>query len=73
METIKELHKLGFRFGSTKMTVHCQVFEDNSGAIEIAIFPKIWPHTKHISIKYHHFQDYIDHGKICHQQHSATC
>jgi len=64
METIKEMHKLGFWFGSTKSTDHCWVFEDNSRAIEIATIPKIWPCTKHINIKYHHFRDYIDCGKI---------
>jgi len=42
METIKkELHKLGFWFGSTKPTFHCQVFEENHGAVEIATIPKI--------------------------------
>jgi len=64
METIKKLHRLGFRFGSTKPTVHCQVFEDNSGAIEIATMPKIRPRTKHINVKYHHFRDYVDQGEI---------
>jgi len=62
--TIKELHRLGFRFGSTEPTIHCWVFKDNSRAIEIATIPKIQPHTKHINVKYHHFRDYVDHGKI---------
>jgi len=64
METTKELHKLGFQFGSTMPTVHHQVFEDTSGVIEIVTIPKIWPCTKHINVKYHHFWDYIDWGKI---------
>jgi len=54
MEMIKELHRLGFWFGSTKPTIHCWVFEDNSGTIKLATMPK------HINIKYHHFQDYVD-------------
>jgi len=64
MEMIKELHRLGFWFGSTKPTIHCQVFQDNSSVIEIATVPKICPQTKHINVKYHHFWDYVDQGKI---------
>jgi len=64
MEMVKELHKLGFQFGSTKLTVHCLVFEDNSGTIEIATVPKICPCTKHINVKYHHFWDYVDQGEV---------
>jgi len=41
MELVKELLKLqGFNMVSTKPIVHCQVFEDNSGALEIAKGPK---------------------------------
>jgi len=64
MEMIKELHRLGFWFGSTKPTIHCQVFQDNSSVIEMATVPKICPQTKHINVKYHHFWDYVDQGKI---------
>jgi len=35
--------------------IHCKVFEDNEGAIEIANVPKMRPRTKHLNIKYHHF------------------
>jgi len=44
--------------------VHCRVFEDNSGAIEIAMVPKMRPRTKHINIKYHHFRDYVERGEV---------
>ena len=44
--------------------VHCRVFEDNSGAIEIAKVPKRRPRTKHINIKYHHFRDYVGRGEV---------
>jgi hypothetical protein len=47
---------------STK--VHCKVFEDNSGAIEIAKFPKYWPRTKHLNIRLFHFRGYVDRSEI---------
>jgi ATP-binding cassette subfamily B (MDR/TAP) protein 1 len=64
MELVKELKSHGFKMGSTKPKVHCQVFEDNTGAIEIATVPKMRPRTKHINIKYFHFRDYVEHGEI---------
>jgi hypothetical protein len=48
----------------TKPTVYCKVFEDNSGAIELAKVPKMRPRTKHINTKYHHFRKYVFDGKI---------
>jgi hypothetical protein len=44
--------------------VHCKVFEDNAGAIEIAIVPKMRPRTKHLNIKYHHFTEEVRKGTI---------
>ena len=38
--------------------VHCKMFEDNSGALAIAKFPKVRPRTKHINVKYFHFVEY---------------
>jgi len=43
----------GFNMCSTKPTVYCRDFEDNSGALEIAKVPKTRPRTKHINIKNH--------------------
>jgi len=45
--------------------IHCKVFEDNAGAIEIANVPKMRPRTKHLSIKYHHFREEVKKGTIC--------
>ena len=39
--------------------VRCTLFEDNSGALELARTPKMRPRTKHINIKYHHFREYV--------------
>jgi hypothetical protein len=40
--------------------VHCQIFEDNSGAYELVTTPKMRPRTKHINVKYHHFRSYVE-------------
>jgi len=64
MELIKDLKAHGFNTASHTPKVHCRVFEDNSGAIEIAKVPKMRPRTKHINIKYHHFRDYVERGEV---------
>ena len=43
IELLKELRKEGFKVRSITPQVKCRVFEDNSGAIEIATVPKICP------------------------------
>jgi hypothetical protein len=42
--------------------IHCKLFEDNNGAIELANVPKMWPRTKHLNIKYHFFHQYVQQG-----------
>ena len=42
----------------------CRVFEDNSSARTIATVPKYRPRAKHINIKYWHFIEHIEQGKI---------
>lgn len=59
MELLKEMKQLGFPIVSAKPIVHCKVFEDNSGAIEIASVHKFRPCTKHLNVKLHFFRDYI--------------
>jgi len=44
--------------------IHCKVFEDNAGAIEIANVTKMRPRTKHLNIKYHHFREEVKKGTI---------
>ena len=64
MELIKEMKNKGFPIGATIPRVHCRVFEDNAGAIEITRNPKYRPRTKHINIKYHHYRSYVDRKEI---------
>jgi Reverse transcriptase (RNA-dependent DNA polymerase) len=61
---LQELFDEGFDFQATNATILCTAFEDNEGALEMARTPKFRPRTKHINIKYHHFHDSIDDGKI---------
>ena len=44
--------------------MHCNFFENNSGALEIASTPKMRPRTKYLNVKYHHFRDLVDKGLI---------
>ena len=40
------------------------VFEDNSGALLLALEPRYRPHTNHICVKYHHFRQYVKNRTI---------
>ena len=44
--------------------IYCQVYEDNSGALEMAKVHKYRPRTKHLNVKLHHFRDYVNRGEI---------
>jgi hypothetical protein len=56
---LQEMKQLGYPVHSTTAKVHCRVFQDNSGAIEIANNPKYRPRTKHINVRYHFFRSHI--------------
>ena len=64
MGLIKEMKTFGFEVFSDKPIVHIKAFEDNSGAIEITQLPKIYLRTKHISIVFYHFREYLCMGWI---------
>ena len=64
MELLKEMKNLGFPVRSTVPKMHCKVFEDNSGALEMAKTHKYRPRTKHLNVKLHHFRDYITRNEI---------
>jgi hypothetical protein len=55
MAMLQEMKDLGFPVGSGDKALHCELFEDNSGALAIASMPKVRPQTKHINDKYFHF------------------
>lgn len=64
MELLKEMKALGYPVTKAEADVHCQVFEDNSGAVEIAREHKYRPRTKHMNTKLHHFRSYVDSKQI---------
>jgi len=64
MNLLKELKGRGFNINDKKTKVHCKVFEDNTGAIEIAREDKYRPRTKHLNIRLHHFRAYVEDGSI---------
>ena len=59
MNVVKEMQLMGEPVGATTPTVKCTLFEDNSGALVLAQAPAMWPRTKHINIKYHHFRSHM--------------
>ena len=52
---IKEMKEHNIPVICTKPFVYYKVFDDISGALELASLPKLCPHTKHINVCYHHF------------------
>jgi hypothetical protein len=64
MELIQEMKDHNIPVICTKPYVYCKVFEDNSGALELARLPKLCPRTKHINVCYHHFCKHVHKGLI---------
>ena len=51
MEILKEMKAHGIDIADARAKLHCQVFEDNSGALEMARVHKFRPQTKHLNVK----------------------
>jgi hypothetical protein len=64
MELVKEMRERKFEIVNTQPYVYCKVFEDNSGALELARLPRLRPRTKHINVCYHHFREHVRKGLI---------
>ena len=64
MNLIDEMKKHNLVQHRCATKVHCKVFEDNIGALEMAKEHKYRPRTKHMLIKYHHFRHYVDAKRI---------
>jgi hypothetical protein len=64
MELLREMKRENFPIFKTKPKLHCKIFEDNSGALEMAKTHKYRPRTKHLNVKLHHFRDYVTRGEI---------
>jgi len=59
LRLLQEMEDRGFQVHTHRAKVHCKVFEDNSGALEIANNPKFRPRTKHINQRYHFFRSFV--------------
>ncbi len=64
MNLLEEMREQDFQVICTKPYVYCKVFEDNSGALELARLPKLRPRTKLINVCYHHFCEHVRKGLI---------
>ena len=64
MNMMEEMQEQGISMMDSKAKINCKVFEDNSGALNIASMPKMRPRTKYINIKYWHFREHLEQGKI---------
>ena len=54
LELKKEIRSYHIKSHLATPKFHCKIFEDNSGALEMARTPKIRPHIKHINNAYNH-------------------
>jgi hypothetical protein len=61
---LQEKREQDFKVLCTEPYVFYKVFEDNSGALELARLPKLCPRTKHINSCYHHFHEHVQKGLI---------
>ena len=59
MNLLQEMKGKGFPIVTTKTGVTCKIYEDNSGALEMARTEKYRPRTKHLNIKLHHFRQHV--------------
>ncbi len=64
MGLLQEMREKNFNVLCTEPYVYCKVFEDNSGALELARLPKLCPRTKHINVCCHHFPKHVRKGLI---------
>jgi hypothetical protein len=64
IDLTREFKARGLQLQATQPTIHCKIFDDNSGAVELANVPKMRPRTKHINVKYHHFREKVKQGLI---------
>ena len=64
MGILKEAREQGLDVDYLPPNIHCTMFKDKSGALELARLPKIHPRTKHINQSFHHFREHVEHQDI---------
>lgn len=60
MSTLEEMAKHKIQLNTQAPKKNCRVFEDSSGALEMATSHKYRPRTKHLGVKYHFFRRYAN-------------
>ena len=64
MGLLKEIKHQGIEVQIDHPSVPCKVFEDSSGALELARLPKIRPRSKHINQSYHFFHEAVEKNEV---------
>jgi hypothetical protein len=64
MELLKEVKEMQVLMHECTANVHCILYEDFSGALEIVQNKQYRPRTKHFLVTLHHFRDYVMQGKV---------
>jgi hypothetical protein len=64
MNLLQEMRKQNFKDICIDPYVYCKVFDDNTGALELARLPKLCPRTKQINDCYYHFCKHVQKGLI---------
>ncbi len=64
MTLLQEIREQDYQVICTEPHMYCKVFEDNSGALQLARLPKLRPRTKHINVCYHPFCEHVRKGLI---------
>jgi hypothetical protein len=59
---LQEMRERNFKVVCVEPYVYCKVFEDNTGALDLASLPKLRPMIKHINVCYHHFRKHMQKG-----------
>jgi hypothetical protein len=63
LTVMEEINKV-FPLMMNPPNFYCKVWEDNQSCITMETSQKFTPRTKHIALKYHHFKQYVESGKI---------
>ena len=66
LSLMQEANTFGVPVDIGKVDIHCKIFEDNSGALELAKVLKMRPCTKHLNIKYIIFDNMFNQA-YCHR------
>ena len=64
MKLLREFKARSFTSEEPTAKLHYKVYEDNSGALEMAKEYKYRPQKKFLNIKLHHFRDYVERGEV---------